>query len=341
MAQGHCQTLLYLIGGSLLILTAVFVFRGITLPSVVGMILLVIGIMILILTQWVYRVIDFPSSLAFFLIGLTIFGVAGSGYAQHATLILLGRYYPYSAVRYELAAKHTNVTELNLNCALNIGNIQISFTDDETIVYAIAFTHLYFASFSQRVWMDFKNTIENDQLDVKVLSSGIDIKITIGPHVKLTAHLSTMLGAILVESPVSAEIREMKLQTMDGNVIVHLYNISSLGSFWAEAKSGSVKMALKAPSLRGSPIMQVETVKGNIDLNIIIGERVGCEVTAKTELGNIKVDALGFDVIKKTGQYCMARSCNYLLSEQKISLTAYSNNGNIGIDAKITGLEEC
>lgn len=340
MVRGHGQTLLYLIGGSLLLLTAVFVFCGITLPSVVGVILIVISILILVLTQRVYRITDFPLSLALFLAGLTVFGVVSSGYVQHATLIPLGRYYPYSVIKYEFSAKHANVTDLKLNCAIDIGNIQITFTDNESIVYAIALAHLYFASFSQKVQMYFKNTTENEQLDVNVSTSGTDIRITIGPHVKLMAYLSTTLGAIIVETPASAEIEEMKLQTMNGNVIIHMSNISSLRTLWVEVESGNVKITLETPSLEGNSSVRVEAAKGNIDLDILIGERVGCEVVARTILGNIKVNTLGFDIIEKTRRRCLIRSGNYLLSEQKILLTAHTDDGNIEIDAKIAGLDE-
>lgn len=192
---------------------------------------------------------------------------------------------------------------------------------------------MYFAAFSRKGEMNFKNTTINERLDINASATGTDVTIAIGSHLKSAFHLSTSLGTILVEAPATAKVREMKLKTMDGDVLAHLFNTSGLRTLQAETESGNVIMFVEAPFLMENLSLQVRATR-NLELDLLVGENVGCEVTAKTDFGNIKVNMRGSNIIEETRQYCLTRSHNYFLADRKLSVTAYTDAGNIEINVE-------
>ncbi len=317
------DVLLYASGGLLLILAGILAYYEMTYRHTL-IIATILGGGALIALGLARRT---PSAKAafVFVLSIAVFGILGSG--------IVGA--PMETVEtYTVTVDQYPTDAINLEAVATTGNIHLSFTEDENILYRVNFTKTFWSwPFWEEPKAELTNTTRDGQLYLNATANTANIDILLGPNMRHDINIRTTTGNVRLEAPSTTEIRVAYLKATTGNVHAVLTGSVHFRGLEARATTGNVKVEIDIPALEEDSSILAKATTGNVRLNLGIGGDLGCDLTASTTMGDIDVEAEGFTVLDANGKY-HGQTANYGQASVKLTVTLESTTGNI--DAEVT-----
>lgn len=320
MFRSRSQIFWYLTGGLLLLLAGVVVISGATFPYALPVLLVAAGV--IIIAAGLFRIRPTFPAFVVFLVGIIVLGLAASPYGfRPATEI------------HELTTSQATVDEATVLCSVSTGNIRVSFTSNETLIYRIVFTKYF--SFLTQPKVNFNDSVVDDKLTVNASSTTVDVDITLNQNLKSSLSLTTSTGNIRAEVPTTAsKVEKMTLTTTTGNVWMNITNTSQLQNLIAKTTTGNVEAYVKSSFQTRDANVQLSTTTGRVKLNLDV-IYIESDIKASTTTGNVNVNNIqGFSIISQTRTSFHARTPEYGLSSfKKLDVSASTTTGNVDISA--------
>ncbi len=317
------NALLYASGGILFIIAGVLAYYEVTYRHTL-IIATVLGGGVLIVLGLIRRPPSVKAAFVFAL-GVAVFGILGSD--------IVGA--PLETVEtYRVTVDQYSTDAVYLEAFATAGNIQLSFSEDDNILYEINFTKTFWSwPFWEEVKAGLTNTTRNGLLYLNATADAGNIEILLGSNMRHDISLKTISGNVRFEAPPTSEIGAIYLRATSGNIRAVIKDSTHLRGLEARATTGNVKLELDIPTLEEDGSILATTSTGNIRLELGIGDDLGCNLTAETKTGDIDVYAEDFTVLEANGRH-HGQTANYPQASVKLTVTLETTTGNI--DAEVT-----
>jgi len=309
-------------GGVALVLAGILAFYGVSMPIGLGVILILTGVLVLVMGL-VAGPPTTPALLAF-LGGFIILGVVCSG----ITLIA----HPFHGVSeiYKITTQEFSGAELRLFCGVNVGNVRLSFTTNDTVICRVTFT---WSGVMGRPEIRFLNITRDRVLEVYSSATTANVEVVLGPNTVNTLHLATNTGNVRVDVPHYAKVRELLLESRVGNVEAYVTGAAHLRRLEAKTATGNVEIRMECRQLMNNCTISADTLLGNLEFNLALGRGVGCHLTASTGLGRVSADTEGFITLSKSARQCSVQTANYVQTAVRLEVTLTVGTGNLKLRA--------
>ena len=197
------------------------------------------------------------------------------------------------------------VEELRLSVETDVGSIQLSTTDNRSLLIAVRFL--------MRVAEEPKLEYElvNGCLRVSASADTASLEVIVASWLTWAAELKTDLGSI--EAHVNATL-------LSGLVL--------------ESSLGSIELAVQAHWLASNCSIEARSSLGSVEATVLVGAEVGCEIEARTSLGSVDHEAEGFEEISSGWGYLLLRSEEFEEASRVLRLSLSTSLGSVDVSAR-------
>ena len=315
----------YIIGAVFFISAGLAAISGAASPYALPVILVIAGAVVIIAAF--LRVLPSAPALVVFIVGAVVLAFVASGF-----------FAPFQSTTetFELTRAQTpNIDEITLLGKVSTGNIRLSFTSNNTILYRIVFTK-YFNVFFQTT-ANVTRRVQNGELFVNATSTTASLDITINQNLRSSFNLTTSTGNVRLEAPTTVtRISKTALTTTTGNVWLNVTNTFSLEHIAARTTTGQVEAHIKSSTQSQNAAVQLTTVTGSVKLSFNI-TGIESKIIASTSTGRVNAEVTGFVIITESQTYFNAQTSNYnSLPLRKLDVTATTTTGSVDITAHHT-----
>ncbi len=315
----------YVIGAVFFIAAGVTALLGVVSPYALPIILMIVGVVVII--SGFFRILPSAPALAIFIIGAIVLAFTASG--------LFGPFQSTTETFELTRTQVPNIDGITLLGKVSTGNVRLSFTSNNTILYRIVFTK-YFNIFFKTT-ANVTRQVQNSELIVNATSTTASLDITINQNLRNSYNLTTSTGNISLEASTAVtRMRRATLTTTTGNVWFNITNTFSLERIIAKTTTGQVEAHIKSSSQSQNAVVQLTTVTGNVRLSLNI-TGIASKIIASTTTGTVNTDLTGFVIINESRTNVNAQTPDYNSSAlRKIDATATTTTGNVDITAHRT-----
>ena len=314
----------YIIGALFFISAGLTAILGVASPYAVPIILVIVGAVVII--AGFLRLLPSAPALVVFIIGAVVLAFAASGFFGP---------FQSSTETFELTRAQTpNIDEITLLGTVSTGNIRLSFTTNNSILYRIIFTK-YFNLFFQTV-ANVSRRAQDGELFVNATSTTASLDIIINQNLRSSFNLTTSTGNVRLEAPNTVtRISRTALRTTTGNVWLNVTDIFSLERITAATTTGQVEAHIKSSTQSQNAAVQLTTTTGSVRLDLNI-TGIESKITASTSTGRVNAEVTGFIIITETQTHFNAQTPDYNSSPRKLDVTATTTTGSVDITAEHT-----
>ncbi len=189
--------------------------------------------------------------------------------------------------------------QMMLNINLNVGSVNVIFTDNASLLYRIV------------IVVDNSTIASCGEPSVTLASGTIgltynvaEVNVTLGTGVNYTLSISTDTGTINVALANGAHIGDMTLTTQTGSIVLVLNN---------------------DVVIHGSTVFSLLANTGDITALVSIPPSVGGSFTGSSSVGSVSITPVGWNEISDNHY----QTSNYSVAEDTVTITASTNVGSI------------
>lgn len=322
MFRTRGQIIWYIIGAIFLILAGFLMLSGTGFPFALPIILVVTGI--IIIAAGLLRFLPTFPALVVFLVGIVVFGLVAS--------VPYG-FTPFAATEtYELTTAQATVKDATVICSVLTGDIRVSFTSNETLIYRMVFTK--HGSVFYQPTVNFSAPVADEKLTIRASSTTVTVDIMLNQNLKSRFNLTATTGMIRIEIPTTASrVERMTLTTTTGDVWVNMTNTAYLQNLIATTTTGQVEAIIKSSFQTRDATAQLTTTTGRVKLNMNI-TNIESDIKASTITGRVNADLIGFTTLSSSPDF-HAQTQNYdNPTYKKLDVSASTTTGNVDITAQ-------
>lgn len=315
----------YIIGALFFISAGLTAILDVASPFALPVILVIVGAVIII--AGFLRLLPSAPALVVFIIGAVVLAFAASGFFGP---------FQSSTETFELTRTQTpDIDEITLLGTVSTGNVRLSFTANNSILYRIVFTK-YFNPFFQTT-ANVSRRVQDGELFVNATSTTAALDIIINQNLRSSFNLTTSTGNVRLEAQSTAStISRTSLRTSTGNVWLNVTNASSLERITATTSTGQVEAHIKSSAQNQNAAVQLTTATGSVRLDLNITS-IESRITASTSTGRVNPEVTGFTIITETQTYFNGQTPNYNSpSLRKLDVTITTTTGSVDIAADHT-----
>ena len=315
-----------------------------------GILLIVSGISVILGVKLIYLEINFLklTGLIFLFIGIiyTVFNLVGRLYiSSRAAIVLTVSFIVLLASITQIPLREIEVSEsytatldeikasrIRLLMSSTTGNIYVRSDNLGNLAYNLTIYKLRIPLFMEESKVTIINETIEDTFSLDIRTDSADIVIVLNREIPATIDISTGTGNIYVSISDNSQIDLIKVESSTGNVEFSISNPISIRAYLS-LTIGNLNFYSKLIDINSDCRFDIISQIGNIYMTVYVGEKVGCEISAKTDLGAINVLQKGFKAIETISPRSVhIVSENFEKAANRAQFIVESSAGNINIE---------
>ncbi len=197
------------------------------------------------------------------------------------------------------------VEELRLSVETDVGSIQLSTTDNRSLLIAVRF---------------LMRVAEEPRLEYELVNGCLRVSASAD-----TASLEVIVASWLTWAA--------ELKTDLGSIEAHV-NATLLSGLVLESSLGSIELAVQAPRLASNCSIEARSSLGSVEATVLVGAEVDCEIEARTSLGSVDHEAEGFEEVSSGWGYLLLRSEGFEEASRVLHLSLLTSLGSVDVSAR-------